>query len=150
MKILIAVESSDFSKAAIEKFCKMFAGFGVPEVRVISVVTPIVMPAEPFALSPEYMQALDDTARNEANETVEKAKVEIQRCLPKLESKISTSVETGSPEQVIVEEAERWEADLIVIGSHGHGFWKRAWLGSVSNGVVHHAPCSVLVVRKDD
>ena len=37
--------------------------------------------------------------------------------------------------------------DLIVVGSHGRGFWGRL-LGSVSDGVVHHAPCSVLVVRK--
>ena len=46
-----------------------------------------------------------------------------------------------------INETARGKADLIVVGSHGRGFWGRL-LGSVSNGVVHHAPCSVLVVRK--
>jgi nucleotide-binding universal stress UspA family protein len=150
MKVMIAVESSDYSKAAIDKFCKMFAGSIISDIRIISVVRPIVMPAEPYALSPEYIQSLTDAEENEANETVEKAREEIQRRLPNLETVITTIVVTGTPEQIIVEEAERWRADLIILGSHGHGFWKRAWLGSVSNGVVHHAPCSVLVVRKDD
>ena len=49
---------------------------------------------------------------------------------------------------MIVEEAQNWEADLIIVGSHGHGFWKRSFLGSTSDKVIHNAPCSVLVVRK--
>ncbi len=51
------------------------------------------------------------------------------------------------PKESIVEEAQKWSADLIVLGSHGYGFWERMLLGSVSNAVVHHAPCSVLIVR---
>jgi nucleotide-binding universal stress UspA family protein len=54
---------------------------------------------------------------------------------------------SGLAKQVIVEEAEKWGADLIVVGSHGQGLWSRALLGSVSNSVVHHAPCSVFVGR---
>jgi nucleotide-binding universal stress UspA family protein len=46
-----------------------------------------------------------------------------------------------------VEEAERWGADLIVLGSHGHGATMRMRLGSVSHRVVLHAPCSVEVIR---
>ena len=46
-----------------------------------------------------------------------------------------------------IEEAQNWGADLIIVGSHGYGFWSRALLGSVSNAVINHAPCSVLVVR---
>jgi nucleotide-binding universal stress UspA family protein len=49
---------------------------------------------------------------------------------------------------VIVEEAERWGADLIVMGSRGLGAWNRLLLGSVSSAVVHHAKCSVEIVRK--
>ena len=55
-------------------------------------------------------------------------------------------IEPSEKEQII-ELAREWGADLIVVGSHGRGFWGRL-LGSVSTGVVHHAPCSVLVVRK--
>ena len=60
---------------------------------------------------------------------------------------ISTEVLFGSPDSRIVETAEQWHADLIVIGSHGYSRWERLLLGSVSDSVLHHAPCSVLVVR---
>jgi nucleotide-binding universal stress UspA family protein len=53
----------------------------------------------------------------------------------------------GSPADVIVDEAEDWGADLIVVGTRGLHGGKRLLLGSVSTKVVHHAPCDVLVVR---
>ena len=60
---------------------------------------------------------------------------------------MSTRVREGVPKDVIVEEAREWGADLIVLGSHGHGFVKRLVLGSVAAAVVASAPCSVQVVR---
>ena len=54
---------------------------------------------------------------------------------------------TGSAASEIVDEAEKWPADLIVLGSHGYGAPKRLFLGSVALSVVSHAPCSVEVVR---
>lgn len=54
----------------------------------------------------------------------------------------------GRPADVIVEEADRIGADVIVVGSHGHGAVASALLGSVSAEVVDHAPCPVLVARK--
>jgi nucleotide-binding universal stress UspA family protein len=60
---------------------------------------------------------------------------------------IETVVIDGSPKQVIIEEAERWGADLIVVGCHGWGPVKRFLLGSVSQAVTVHAPCSVEIVR---
>lgn len=53
----------------------------------------------------------------------------------------------GSPKRVILEEAERWGADLIMVGSHGYGFWNRLLLGSVSQAITTHANCSVEIVR---
>ena len=47
-----------------------------------------------------------------------------------------------------VETAEEFGSDLIIVGSHGYSRWERLLLGSVSQSVVHHAPCSVLVVRE--
>jgi len=60
---------------------------------------------------------------------------------------INTQIVNGDPGQQLVEIAKAWDADLIVVGSHGRGFWGRL-LGSVSDGVTHHSPCSVLVVKK--
>jgi nucleotide-binding universal stress UspA family protein len=53
----------------------------------------------------------------------------------------------GRPADVIVEEARETGADLIVVGTRGHGGAKQLFMGSVSTNVVHHAPCDVLVVR---
>ncbi len=53
----------------------------------------------------------------------------------------------GSPKHVIVDEANTWGADLIVVGAYGHGALERFVLGSVPQAVVHHAKCSVEIVR---
>jgi len=54
----------------------------------------------------------------------------------------------GSPKQVLIDEAERWGADSIFVGSRGlDGALKRFLLGSVSSAVVSNATCSVEVVR---
>jgi nucleotide-binding universal stress UspA family protein len=53
----------------------------------------------------------------------------------------------GPTVQTLVKEARRLDADHIVIGSHGHGALLRTVLGSVSEGVLHGANCSVTVVR---
>ena len=54
---------------------------------------------------------------------------------------------TGNPGRMICELALNWSADLILIGSRGLKGLKEMFLGSVSNYVTHHAPCSVLIVR---
>jgi nucleotide-binding universal stress UspA family protein len=60
---------------------------------------------------------------------------------------VSTEVLRGSPKHAIIEEAERWGADLIVVGSHGYSALERFLLGSVSQSIAHHAKCSVEIVR---
>lgn len=55
--------------------------------------------------------------------------------------------EFGNPRLEICDLAKTWNADLILMGSCGHSGLKELVLGSVSNYVVHHAPCSVMVVR---
>ena len=54
----------------------------------------------------------------------------------------------GSPGRDICDVAQTWSADLIVVGSRGRTGIKEMFLGSVSNYVTHHAPCSVLIVLK--
>ncbi|MEN9517538.1 MAG: hypothetical protein RLZZ381_126 [Cyanobacteriota bacterium] len=54
---------------------------------------------------------------------------------------------TGSPSSTICEFAQSCHADVIVIGRRGHSGLQEMFLGSVSNYVVHHAPCSILLVQ---
>ena len=61
---------------------------------------------------------------------------------------VSTALLEGSPKEAILDEAERWGADLIVVGSHGFGAVKRFLLGSVSHALALYAPCSVAIVRR--
>jgi nucleotide-binding universal stress UspA family protein len=61
---------------------------------------------------------------------------------------VTTKVVEGHPKDAIVEEAGEWDADLVVVGSHGYGRLKRMVLGSVAGAVVANAPCSVHVARE--
>jgi nucleotide-binding universal stress UspA family protein len=58
------------------------------------------------------------------------------------------SQEFGHPGRTICELAQTWSADLILVGSRGLTVVKEMFLGSVSNYVTHHAPCSVFIVRE--
>jgi nucleotide-binding universal stress UspA family protein len=56
----------------------------------------------------------------------------------------------GTPAAEIVELAEELEVGLVVVGSRGSSGIRRALMGSVSDSVVRHAHCPVLVVRKEE
>jgi len=60
---------------------------------------------------------------------------------------IDERIETGDPAGAICLAARDLGVDLVVVGSHGKGFMSRVVLGSVSEHVVRHAPCPVLVVH---
>ena len=147
MKILIATDGSTFSQQAIEKACDLAKRMEDVSFRVISVYeAQVPMAAEPFAISAEYYQQLDDLARRRATEAAQEG-ADLIKTRVRESTDVIQMIELGVPARVIVESAEDWGADLAVVGSHGYGFWGRLALGSVSDAVVHHAPCSVLVVR---
>jgi nucleotide-binding universal stress UspA family protein len=93
-----------------------------------------------------YFHELTDTIKSHAQVAVDAA-------VGKLIKTFGDSMEVygdainGSPKHVIVDEANTWGADLIVVGAYGHGALERSVLGSVPQAVVHHAPCSVEIVR---
>jgi nucleotide-binding universal stress UspA family protein len=99
---------------------------------------PVELPAEVLGLSPDDVQRrLGDLARDEL--------VSLARDLPR-EISTDVKVEVGTPWRAICEAAKACEADLVVIGSHGHGAIERL-LGTTAAKVVDHADRSVLVVR---
>ena len=147
MKILFATDGAKQSDAATEML-RTFALSDGDEIRVISVVDMAV----PMAID-IYGGYLPDTgelekaAREHAAKLLERAESRIRSLFPGKNLAITSEVLFGSPESRIVETAEAIHPDLILLGSHGYSRWERLLLGSVSSSVVHHAPCSVLIVR---
>jgi nucleotide-binding universal stress UspA family protein len=102
---------------------------------------------EAWAIPPEYYDEMEQAARSQAQKAVDLAVARLKQTLDKSLIVIGQAL-SGPPQSVILEAAERWPADLIVVGSHGYGAWHRLVLGSVSQAVVLHARCSVEVVRR--
>ena len=146
MKILLAVDGSSCSDAAVEEVARR----PWPEGSSVKVLTAFELPTPPtpeaWALPINYFQEMDLALRKQAEDI-------IGRALQKLKSRADKSIAIdaallpGPPRTIILEEAESWGADLIVLGSHGYRAWERFLLGSVSQAVVSHAKCSVEVVR---
>ena len=146
MKILFATDGSDFSKKAIARIAGLVGSNGTAGIKAISVFETFApMAAEPFAVSADYYRELEESSRKRADAWADEAVAELRKILPSAD--VTKEVAMGAPSRVIIETAKEWGADLIVVGSHGRGFWGRVMLGSVSDAVLHHAPCSVLVVR---
>lgn len=147
MKILLAVDGSAYSDAAVQEVARR-PWPPQSEVKVITAAeTPIMVGMEPWAASPEYFENLEKAVREAAQGIIQSALAKLKATEDK-SLKISGEIIQGSPRQVIVEEAEKWNADLVVMGSRGLSTWNRLLLGSVSNSVVHHANCSVEIVRR--
>lgn len=85
--------------------------------------------------------------RKEARSIIDKATTKLLEAFGSEKFHIAGEILEGSPKKLIVEEAEKWGADLIILGSHGRGAVGRTFLGSVSLAVVSHAKCSVEIVR---
>jgi len=147
MKVLFATDGAKQSDSAVEAFTKLALNDG-DEIKVLSVIDVGV----PLAVD-IYGGYLPDTTELEktAKENAEKVLVDTAERLRAIcgdrKIDITTDILFGSPESRIVETADEWKPDLVVVGSHGYSGWERLLIGSVSDSVVHHSPCSVLVVR---
>jgi nucleotide-binding universal stress UspA family protein len=145
MKVLLAIDGSAHSHAAV---CEV-AARAWPKDTAVEILT-VIHSTAPLAIDPAFVLAaihVDQTGeqRHVAPALVEAAARQIAARAPELS--LSTKILEGMPQDVILEEARDWNADLIVLGSHGYGRLKRLVLGSVAGAVVARAPCSVHVVR---
>jgi nucleotide-binding universal stress UspA family protein len=147
MKILLAVDGSECSQAAVSVVAERPWPQDT-EIKILSAVEPLFVPtSETWVLPDSYYTQLDKAAQEIANYAVTHAAERLQNT-EGARLAVTAVTKNGKARDVILAEAERWGADLIVLGSHGYSGWQRLWLGSVSTAVATHAPCSVEIVRQ--
>ena len=148
MNILIANDGSEYGMAAVDLAANLINCGPGTKVKVIVVVEPAAtLEVETLIESVDELTAPDNPNAKKAHEI---GATSVRRLNDKCGingTDISHEVLAGPAARTIVEKAEEWNADLIVVGSHGYGFWSRALLGSVSNRIASHANCSVLIAR---
>lgn len=149
MKILLATDGSAGGEAAVTEVAERPWPAG-SEVRVISAIElPFTPTPETWALPDSYYSSLENVGREQAQQAISGAVECLRAGDAEHETRLTVTEAAivGRAEDVIVETAKDWGADLIVLGSHGHRGWERFLLGSVSQAVAAHAPCSVQIVR---
>jgi nucleotide-binding universal stress UspA family protein len=134
-KILVATDGSKYSVIAINKAIDFAAAYGGSLVAV-SVVD---VPTEFYAEAP---QAVDDMVRK-AKEYIAAVRKQAEAAGVKAE----TYVGEAEAFEAIVKLARDREVDMVVVGSHGRTGLRRLLMGSVTEKVIGHAPCPVLVVK---
>jgi nucleotide-binding universal stress UspA family protein len=146
MKILLAVDGSECSKTAVQAVAER----PWPEgslIKILSVVEPAYVPTTDAWVLPEnYYVEIDQAARDQAQAAIAYA-VEQIKASDVANLTILTEIKDGLAKDIILEEAERWRAELVLLGSHGYKGLKKLLLGSVSHAVAAHAHCSVEIVR---
>ncbi|MEQ1763518.1 MAG: universal stress protein [Pyrinomonadaceae bacterium] len=130
MKILVATDGSEYSTYAVNEFCRLFPQRADLRIKVVSAYEEAyAFASEQFSVPAEYYQQLVNTVKTQAGHFTATA-AEIIRGGDS-EMDLTIKIMNGPPEKEIVELAEEWGADLIVVGSHGRGRIGRM-LGSVS------------------
>ena len=157
MKILIGYDESGCAEAALDDLQK--AGLPSEVEALVLSVTEVSLPPPPPS-SYEILEqaravhvpadirrvyAKGSPAIQETQSLVERASARLRAIFPAWD--ITAEASVGSPVRELVRKADEWKPDLIVIGSHGRSAAERFLLGSVSQGVLTYAHCSVRVAR---
>ena len=154
-KILLAMDRTDLSKTAFVKAVSLAKGLDAKLIllHVLSHAeegSPQMTSVHTTGYCTEVNTILWETYEKEWNEFVQDYQ-ELLKWRTNEAKMAGVNAEftqtAGSPGRTICDIARVGNVDLIVIGSHGRSGLREFFLGSVSNYVVHHAPCSVLVVH---
>ncbi len=142
-RIVAGVDGSPSSRAAL--------GWAIRQARLTHGTVDAVMAweipmvAQSYGWAPVYVEE-DGTFEEDASKGLEA--VLSQDVEPTDSGLVRSRVIKGHPAQVLLDAA--YDADLLVVGSRGHGSFAEALLGSVSQHCVHYARCPVLIMRTAD
>jgi nucleotide-binding universal stress UspA family protein len=145
MKVLVAIDHSEYSANAVDS---LLTRPWPPdtEFRVINVVEPAWYLAYGLVYDPAAVNALvaaEEEIKKSAMVMVEKQAKKIRDTLRDL--KVEGRVLEGNPAATIIDDADTWNADLVVVGSHGRRGWQKL-LGSTAQKIAIDAPCSVEIL----
>ena len=154
-KVLLATDGSEEASSATEAAVEIVQKTG-SELHVVHVygVAPIY-PLYPEATDPGGAELEDPVLEEELEGLSERRAQEVlDAAVEKVQSAGATVAqahlrEGGVPHEIVAL-AEDLEVGLVVVGSRGRGGIRRALMGSVSDAVVRHAHCPVLVVRRQE
>jgi nucleotide-binding universal stress UspA family protein len=147
MKILIPIDGSPCSDAAIAEVARRPWPEG-SQIKVLFVIHsqfPFIPDPFLFGEAAHYESLAHE--RKISGDIVDKATSALREGNGSHGFEIIGERAEGAPKEIILDEAARWGADLVVLGSHGRGAVGRFLLGSVSHAVAQHAHCSVELVR---
>jgi nucleotide-binding universal stress UspA family protein len=149
-KILLATDGSDCAKAAARSVAQRPWPSGTV-VRILSAVAPFMPTTDPgmpyfeSSQAAEIAQVVETEMRSRAVEAIAQTETILRQA--KAVRIENTEPMSGDPKRVIVEEASKWGATMIVVGSHGRHGLDRLLTGSVSEFVAMHAHCSVELIH---
>jgi nucleotide-binding universal stress UspA family protein len=144
MRILLATDGSATSRKAAAALAKLHLQGG-DTVHIVSVAdSGLGIGSDLYG---GYLPNLPDTEKTAAAACSQIVEEAIRMVQAVGEVNVTGEVLHGAAEARIVEAASSISADLVIVGSQGSNTFERLVLGSVSDRVVHHAHCSVLVVR---
>ncbi len=154
-KILVSIDDSNMTQHVFDRAVSLAKATG-GSLMLLHVINPLDEPyVDSLFMQPTilYSELHQETQKKNLNDW-EKFKQDKENWLRSLcESATSSGVKTeftlnlGDASNRICDMARAWDADVIVIGRRGHRGLSELFLGSVSNYVMHHAPCSVLTVQ---
>jgi nucleotide-binding universal stress UspA family protein len=145
MKVLVAIDDSPYSDAAIESVGNR-PWPDHTEFRILSVLemgSPEYGGWEPTVIP--SMEPIREQIRKDREEFMNSRVARLKELLPGRQ--IAGKVIEGYVREAIIRESTDWEADFLIMGSHGRRGLKRFLLGSVAEGVLAHAPCTVEIVK---